>query len=76
MVPLVDTARATIVVTTTMLRAGPLATAQVAPAVMVSFCLFRWFLLFSLINYIGGGPNTGYGGGGGELLHYLDGDLN
>lgn len=37
MVPLVDTAGATTVVTTTMLRAGPLATAQVVPAVMVSF---------------------------------------
>lgn len=58
--------------------AVPLVTAQVVPAVMVSFIYldFSSFLPFLLINYIGGGPNTGYGGGGGELFCYLDGDIN
>lgn len=42
---LVDTAGAITVVTTTMLRAGPLAMAQVVPAVMVSFCLLKTFLV-------------------------------
>lgn len=74
--PLVDTAGATTVVATTMPLPVPLVTAREVPAVMVSFIYLRHFLLFLLINYIGGGPNTGYGGGGGELFCSLDGDMN
>lgn len=69
--PLVDTVGATTVVTTTPTPlAAPLVTAQVVPAAMVSsFDLDILGIL--LINYLGGGPNTGYGGGGGELIDVL-----
>jgi hypothetical protein len=64
----VDTAVDTTAAATITLRVAPPVTVQVVMAVVAMVCFLFFFLCHLDYTHVdlGGGPNTGYGGGGGE----------